>query len=341
MPLLLLLTLLATGCCLSAPETSAHILSASESADDRLAAIQYWRRDLEILPALATLPQTGRLQENPTSALNETCPGPLVHTKPGDIGAGWLHYPKTGGSTVEDVLHLPFAGHTPVRQRHGCVAGQCVSTTGDYPLTTVLRHPVERAISVYFFYKSGKSQAHYAERQRHFCRQGTGKAFGRPCEPKESVFQFAKNLRLENETTNCGLCNSGPSAWLSPNAQFEQFRAHQLEQFLTSRFFLGTTDRLDDYIARLHCVQHLGDTAVPPSSPGHDKQTEHDGVFDLLSDEEYAELVRLNADDVRLYYWTALRSDRCKDLSVPEECRGGRAMTKELERILKGYYPLP
>ena len=96
MALLLLLTLLATGCCLSAPETSAHILSASESADDRLAAIQYWRRDLEILPALATLPQTGRLQENPTVALNETCPGPLVHTKPGDIGAGWLHYPKTG-----------------------------------------------------------------------------------------------------------------------------------------------------------------------------------------------------------------------------------------------------
>ena len=191
---------------------------------------------------------------------------------------------------------------------------------------------------MYFFYKSGKSQAHYAERQRHFCRQGTGKAFGRPCEPKESVFQFAKNLRLENETTNCGLCNSGPSAWLSPNAQTT---THQLEQFLTSRFFLGTTDRLDDYIARLYCVQHLGDTAVPPSSPGHDKQTEHDGVFDLLSDEEYAELVRLNADDVRLYYWTALRSDRCKDLSVPEECRGGRAMTKELERILKGYYPLP
>lgn len=331
MPLLLLLTLLATGCCLSAPETSAHILSASESADDRLAAIQYWRRDLEILPALATLPQTGRLQENPTSALNETCPGPLVHTKPGDIGAGWLHYPKTGGSTVEDVLHLPFAGHTPVRERHGCVAGQCVSTTGDYPLTTVLRHPVERAISVYFFYKSGEDQAHYAERQRHFCRQGTGKAFGRPCQPKESVFQFAKNLRLENETTNCGLCNSGPSAWLSPNAQTT---THQLEQFLTSRFFLGTTDRLDDYIARLYCVQHLGDTAVPPSSPGHDKQTEHDGVFDLLSDEEYAELVRLNADDVRLYYWTALRSDRCKDLSVPEECRGGRAMTEELERIL-------
>ena len=110
MPLLLLLTLLATGCCLSAPETSAHILSASESADDRLAAIQYWRRDLEILPALATLPQTGRLQENPTAALNETCPGPLVHTKPGDIGAGWLHYPKTGGSTVEDVLHLPERG---------------------------------------------------------------------------------------------------------------------------------------------------------------------------------------------------------------------------------------
>ena len=71
MRLLLLLTLLATGCCLSAPETSAHILSASESADDRLAAIQYWRRDLEILPALATLPQTGRLQENPTGALNE------------------------------------------------------------------------------------------------------------------------------------------------------------------------------------------------------------------------------------------------------------------------------
>ena len=108
-----------------------------------------------------------------------------------------------------------------------------------------------------------------------------------------------------------------------------------------SRFFLGTTDRLDEYIARLYCVQHLGDPTTTSPSPEHDKETEHEGVFDLLSDEEYAELVRLNADDVRLYYWTALRSDRCKDLSVPEECRGGRAMTKELERILKGYYPLP
>ena len=322
--------LLAIGCCLSAPETSAHILSVSESADDRLAAIQYWRRDLELLPALATLPRTGRLQENPTGALNETCPGPLVHTKRGDIGAGWLHYPKTGGSTVEDVLHLPFAGHIPVRKRHGCLRGQCVSTTGNYPLTTVIRHPVERAISVYFFYKSGQHQKGYADRQRHFCHPGTGKAFGRPCKPKQSVFEFAKSLRLGHvKPTPYGL--SGPSAWLSPNAQTS---THELEQFLTSRFFLGTTDRLDDYIARLYCVQHLGDPAANPPSPGHDKQTEHEGVFDLLSDEEYAELVRLNAEDVRLYYWAALRSDRCKDLSMPKECRGGREMTTELERIL-------
>ena len=303
-----MLTLLATGFGLSAPETSAHILSASESADDRLASIKYWRRDLELLPALATLPQTERLEEGSTAALNQSCPAPLA---PRDVATGWLHYPKTGGSTVEDVLHLPFKGHKPVRQEYAM-------TKGDFPLTTVIRHPVERAISVYFFLQSGEHQKGYAERQRHFCVRGTGRAFRRPCKPKQSVYEFAKSLRQGTVRPKpYGL--SGPLEWLRPNAQTT---THQLEEFLMSRFFLGTTDRLDEYIARLYCVQHLGDPTTTSPSPEHDKETEHEGVFDLLSDEEYAELVRLNDDDVRLYYWAALRSSRCKDLSMPKECRG-------------------
>ena len=313
-------TLFATSFGLFAPETSSHILSASESADDRLASIQYWRRDLELLPALATLPQTERLQENSTDALNETCPGPLA---PRDIATGWLHYPKTGGSTVEDVLHLPFKDHNPVHEEYGMIEG-------DFPLTTVIRHPIERAISLYYFIQSGRSQRSYAERQRHFCVQGTGIEYGRPCRPKQSVFQFAKSLRQGTVRPKPpGL--SGPSEWLRPNALTT---THQLEEFLTSRFFLGTTDRLDDYVARLCCVQQLGEPTTTSPSPEHHKTTEHEGVFDLLSDEEYAELVRLNEEDVRLYYWAARRSSRGKDLSMPKECRGGRAMTEELGRIL-------
>ena len=86
-----------------------------------------------------------------------------------------MHIPKTAGTTLERFLGTAFTGHDPVKFRR---------KTGRF--VTLYRHPVEWALSYYYFRKSGENQGNYKKHQAKFCVRGTGKAFPTPCVPKVS-----------------------------------------------------------------------------------------------------------------------------------------------------------
>ena len=103
------------------------------------------------------------------------------------------HIPKAGGTTIENFLEIPFQDHMSMRRKERCSETKCPNYHKAYaaveglpwPLLLIMRHPVDRFISEYFYIKAGERLGgRYEERQRHFCKNATGRVFGNECIPQ-------------------------------------------------------------------------------------------------------------------------------------------------------------
>ena len=111
-----------------------------------------------------------------------------VFSKARPIGM-FQHIPKAGGTTIESFLHIPFQDHMSMHRKASCCGAGCAHSAGVncrhykevhdkvLPFFVLLRHPVDRWISEYFYIKGGDIGPRYAMRQRHFCKPRTGKEF--------------------------------------------------------------------------------------------------------------------------------------------------------------------
>ena len=268
--------------------------------------------------------------------------------------ATFQHIPKTGGSAVEEFLGLGFSGHKAMRGK------QPYPREPRAPFFVVMRHPIERIVSWYYFLEQGDDQRAYAQRQRHFCRDNTGKDFDRPCEPKLTPFEFAMseaNSVWEHAYLVGGDNNDEQQAWeqrhptgaIGTDASFEyEWLKHHtddslqdVQQFLLERFVLvGVTAELAAFELMVTRVfgrdeQRALETIVANSAHHHVKGTHHQTLEELFTDDEYAQLARRHATGLQLYYWAL---DRVREL---RGCYGEQELSNQLCAALGKSCPAP
>lgn len=198
-----------------------------------------------------------------------------------------MHIPKTAGKTLEKFLKSPFTGHDPNKFKR---------KTGNF--VTLFRHPVDWALSLYYFRKSGEHQQSYRQRQARLCMNGTGKAFKVPCIPKVTVFQFAKDV----------------FRWYGFRAQLrflmrdEEDTLNQTAAWVLSNCVLfGVTDEVVDL--EIFLSRALPRRTLRPSGSVVNA-VQHGTVDDVLTVQEYVQLVQLVKDELSLYYWIKSMSQK-------------------------------
>lgn len=203
----------------------------------------------------------------------------------------FMHLAKSGGSTINKVLGI--------RLTHMCMATRYPKANGGRQgWSVVIRHPIERLVSDYYFKISGRSQKGFKLQQRKMCQIGTGMAYGKECVPKITFFQYATSptsLRPRSEDNyqfNCLL----PQKASSHNFTMREMRKHLVDQFA----IIGITDQLMVMELMLSHVFGLNKTKVTQSARN---SVPHPSVEKLVSKAEYKVLLMRNRLDLELYYW--------------------------------------
>ena len=249
----------------------------------------------------------------------------------------FIHIPKNAGTAIEQFLGLSVQGHQAMRRRD-------VPSGNDHrqPYMVSLRHPIERLLSQYHFFREGRAQHDYAERQLHFCKRGTGVDYDIDCEPKLSPYEFmmladhpiVEDRHLFGPPGTVNYSSTVPMG-TNPSYQFEWLRPHahstlnETKDFLLDKFaIIGDVSQLPTF--QLMLAKGFGmdmDAAVrsvresKPENP-----TEHATVLETFSDSEYADLVQRHAVDVELYYWAVQQVETLK------VCYGAAALDEQLCR---------
>jgi len=109
-----------------------------------------------------------------------------------------LHIEKTGGTTIEKMLGVGHQGHDPmwIQLQRFQLQGPRFDKLR---WVTVIREPVDRLVSDYYFQLSGENQPNtYKDRQRTLCYPKTGIDFGKPCKPMFNFYEFASDPKKHN-----------------------------------------------------------------------------------------------------------------------------------------------
>lgn len=218
------------------------------------------------------------------------------------------HIPKNAGKAVESFLELEFQGHRAMRRKHPYPEGQ--------PYLVVLRHPIERIVSWYYFLKAGKAQHSYKARQAHFCQSGTGVEYGKECIPKYSVAEFLLKGDSKYERAYLGIPSGpmGPTEPIGTDANFmyewlkptNTSKLSDVKDFLLKKFALiGDTARLPDFLSQAAILKGYAKDAaasrVRKMSQKHVNPTSHASVMSLLTDKEYEQAAMRHKKDIELY----------------------------------------
>lgn len=220
----------------------------------------------------------------------------------------FVHIPKCGGSTVEHFLRMPFQGHREMYR--GGPWGQACTPGGRFrtDLFTLLRHPVERLASQYFFEMRAnkKDMASFREVQERLCMRGTGAAHNVACVPKLSFFQYAATragaaLRRDRGYDDLQFHYLAPS---------QQSTLDDTKRFLSTHFILvGVTERLLEFkvlLAHIFSVPAARITAdVVKGSPSRPR------IEALLNASELAQVEARNTLDLQLHRWAQERFEAC------------------------------
>jgi len=220
----------------------------------------------------------------------------------------FVHIPKAGGSTVERFLRLPFQGHRELYR--GGPWGQACTADGRFhtDLFTLLRHPVERLASQYFFemHADATAMAGFRAVQERLCMRGTGTAYNVTCVPKLSFFQYAATPAGAVLRRGRGY-DDLQFHYLSPS---QQSTLDDTKSFLSTHFILvGVTERLLEFkvlLAQLFSIPAARITAdVVKGSPSRRR------IDALLSPSELAQVEAQNALDMQLHRWAQERFEAC------------------------------
>lgn len=252
------------------------------------------------------------LFENPT-------PRWLTSPKLAARAQRFTHIPQAGGSVVESHFGWGFVGHSTYRdvQSHLPRRGS--------PYFTLLRHPVERALSAYFNVQSGRHQAEKVCRARQalFCRPGTGRFEKTTCVPRLSPYEWMRCHSAPKQASDpfCSVIfdqsSDGPQYqfnFLKPTANAT---LPSVVRMLGERFFLvGVTEQMPTLLQLASRALNMASKGTPaaeqPSSP-------HPAAADLLTEAQYRELMEDRLFDLALYKWAQARLERlagCLNMSV-------------------------
>ena len=197
------------------------------------------------------------------------------------------------------------------------------------PFFTLLRHPVERSLSAYYFLQSGRHQSRTAwmSRQARFCKPGTGRFENatEPCVPRLSPYEWLRCAEPERSTEPHCAAAREPSIE-SVHYQFQFLRPARnstladVVRVLSKRFFLvGVTELLPTFLPL--ASRALG---IPPKDSSYGpsmrvKVTPHPPVAEVFTEEQYRELAQQRRVDLALYSWARARLERvaqCMNVSV-------------------------
>ena len=237
------------------------------------------------------------------------------------------HIPKTGGTTVENFLGWTFSGHANYTENQGRMPRRGA------PFLTVLRHPLERSLSAYFFIKAGRHMKENIVKMRQtlFCRAGTGRYQNvtQPCVPKLPPYEWMR-CHADPNRAAVPLCASAfDRSSDGPQYQFEYLKPTpnatlpSVVRLLSERFFLvGATEQLPTLLplaARALGRTPQGNSFGNESSNLSAKVTPHPSVAELFTEAQYRQLAEQRRVDLTLYAWARTRLERlaiCLDVSV-------------------------
>lgn len=265
-------------------------------------------RDMKLFPGL---PKTA---SNADDCERRRVQCTTLQTQKGNWTPEFLHIPKNAGTSVERFLGIDFRGHVSMRS----ASKRKLWERGDRNFIVVLRHPIERLVSLYSFYKKGEEQDNVTIRQQHFCKQETGKAYGNECVPKYSVYDFIANGHSIYEyhylTGEFGAHGDSEAVGSEANFMFEWLKPYEnstitdVKEFLMEQFALiGDTAQFHSFLQQLSFMQgddkEAGVKSTEQIARDQVNPTSHKTVMELFSEDEYALLARRHSLDIELYYW--------------------------------------
>ena len=221
------------------------------------------------------------------------------------------HIPKNGGTAIEQFLGIGFQDHLSMRQedpRH---------SNHNFVL---LRHPIDRLTSEYYFLKTGESQHKYFERQQHFCQHETGRAFIDECRPKLTLFEYMMSdlfsgpdhRFIYGDDTGRGSNFATEAFGTLANFMFEWLKPHAdatmdtVKNLLLDYFVLvGDVQQMPVFEAMLIRGFGLNEASSLPKilEDSHVNPTDHLSAAELLTADQYAAAAQRNSKDIELYYW--------------------------------------
>jgi len=301
--------------------------------DDSIMPMQRVQVDARIL---ATSGHHGQVCEEAWSKcrrLFNTSDSPLHRYREDDVidtdesvrGLPFMHLAKTGGTAVEAFLGLPHWGHSCMSRmtkdvRHRRSKHERSRNASSAHFFAQLRHPIDRLASDYFFKLSGKEQS-TEERQQQLCKEGTGKAYGKDCIPKVSFFEFAKL------THGPATSNGGRDYLFHCLRQDDDVTAvGEVIRFLMSEAFvlIGITDHMVEFQLMISQIFGLDKGKVKKERV---KANSRKAVEELLTPEEYEELVHFHSKDIELYYWGL------RNFEMMRQCYGVHKLAAEVRAV--------
>mmetsp|Transcript_64488 Transcript_64488/g.153974 ORF Transcript_64488/g.153974 Transcript_64488/m.153974 type:complete len:457 (+) Transcript_64488:83-1453(+) len=232
----------------------------------------------------------------------------------------FMHLTKTGGKTIEDFMEINFMSHDCLWYPSK-LGGKSIGNGALEGWITMVRHPIERLASDYFFKLTGERQFDWERQQAMMCQNGTGRAFKNKCIPKVSLFEYGnssdKVMRVRGEDNYQFHC-------LQPKRN-PPLNVWQMRKFLTTNFALiGTTDQMP--IFQLMVAQAFGLNKRKVKNTRLNT-VPHSAVEELLTEEEYEILAKRNINDMWLYYWAL------DHVELLKRCYGEAKLARELAEV--------